>query len=175
MCNVHVLYWIHSWIVAIISYPCLWNLIINTFPCACVILNTFIKNDSSLITEKFFRNLIKSNRNQNAFTTFRLIWNKMDVHFVIYQSEHGKYNLISVWFYKIPKIFFGVYACYTHHCLMEWWCWIDSGHQQWWYCKSGDVSHPRKFPAWTIPTLDDSHPRQFISRLISTPDNSQPR
>ena len=34
-----------------------------------------IKNDKTLHTEKYFRNLIKSNRNQIGFTIFRLIWN----------------------------------------------------------------------------------------------------
>ena len=34
----------------------------------------------SLHTENFFRNLIKSNRNQIVFTIFCLIWNQTDVH-----------------------------------------------------------------------------------------------
>ena len=47
--------------------------------------------------EKSFRKLIKSNRNQIVFTTFRLIWNQTDtVRLVPKQSESGKYNLISV-------------------------------------------------------------------------------
>ena len=33
-------------------------------------------------TEKSFRNLIKSTRNQIVFTIFRLIWNQTDVHLV---------------------------------------------------------------------------------------------
>ena len=54
-------------------------------------------------TEEFFRNLIKSTRNQIVFTIFRLIWNQTDVRLVINQSENGKYNLISVWYNKISK------------------------------------------------------------------------
>ena len=58
-----------------------------------------------LYTKKFFRNLIKSNRNQIVFTIFRLIWNQSDDRLVPSQSVHGKYNLISVWFNQITKIF----------------------------------------------------------------------
>ena len=51
--------------------------------------------DSTLVrTEKSFRNLIYSNRNQIVFTIFRLIWKQMDVSLVSNQSENGKYNLI---------------------------------------------------------------------------------
>ena len=50
----------------------------------------------SIHTEKSFRNIIKSNRNQIVFTIFRLIYNQMDVHYVPDQSENDKYNLISV-------------------------------------------------------------------------------
>ena len=46
-------------------------------------------------TEKSFRNLIKSTRNQNVINIFRLIWNQTDVRLVPNQSENGKYNLIS--------------------------------------------------------------------------------
>ena len=42
----------------------------------------------ALHTEKSFRILIISNRNQIVFTIFRLFWNQTDV----------RYNLISVWF-----------------------------------------------------------------------------
>ena len=57
-------------------------------------------------TEKYFRNHIKSNRNQIVFTIFQLIRNKMDtVRLVPSQSENGKYNLISVWLNKISKRF----------------------------------------------------------------------
>ena len=52
----------------------------------------------SCCTQKSFRNLIKSNRNQIVFTIFRLIWNQTDVRLVPNQSANGKYNLISVWF-----------------------------------------------------------------------------
>ena len=51
------------------------------------------------------RNLIKSTRNQIVFTIFPLIWNQTNVRFVPYQSENGKYNMISSWFNKISKIF----------------------------------------------------------------------
>ena len=47
-------------------------------------------------TEKYFRNLIKSIRNQIVFTIFRLIWHQTDVCLVPNQSENGEYNLISV-------------------------------------------------------------------------------
>ena len=46
--------------------------------------------------EKYFRNLIKSNRDQIAYTIFRLIWNQTDVRLVPNRSENGKYNLILV-------------------------------------------------------------------------------
>ena len=48
-----------------------------------------------LHTEKSFRNLIKSNRNQNVLTMHRFIRNQTDVRLVTNQSENGKYNLIS--------------------------------------------------------------------------------
>ena len=58
----------------------------------------------SLHTEKYFRNVIKSNRNQIEFTMHQLIWNQMDtVRLVSNKSENGKYNLISVWFNKILR------------------------------------------------------------------------
>ena len=57
----------------------------------------------SLHTEKSFRNLINSNRNQIVFTIFRLIWNQKDVHLITKQLEKGKYNLITVWINKISK------------------------------------------------------------------------
>ena len=47
-------------------------------------------------TEKYFRNLITSNRNQIVFTMHRLIWNKTNVSLLPNQSENGKYNLISI-------------------------------------------------------------------------------
>ena len=46
-------------------------------------------------TEKSFRNIIKSTRNQIVFTIFRLIWIQTDVRLDPNQSEIGKYNLIS--------------------------------------------------------------------------------
>ena len=60
-----------------------------------------------LNTEKYFRNLIKSNRNQIVFTIFRLIWNSKRTlsACVPNQSENGKYNLISVRLNKISKRF----------------------------------------------------------------------
>ena len=51
------------------------------------------------------RNHFKSNRNQIVFTMHQLIRNQTDVCLVPNQSVHGKYNLISVWFNKISKIF----------------------------------------------------------------------
>ena len=51
---------------------------------------------SDVYTEKYFRNLIKSNRNQIVFTMQRLTWNETDVRLVPKQSENDKYNLISV-------------------------------------------------------------------------------
>ena len=61
---------------------------------------------AKLHTEKSFRNLIKSNPEQIHFTIFLLIWNQMDtVHLVQNQSENYKYNLISVGFNNISKIF----------------------------------------------------------------------
>ena len=47
-------------------------------------------------TEKYFRNLIKSNRNQIVFTIFRLIGIQTDVRLDPNQSVHCTYNLISV-------------------------------------------------------------------------------
>ena len=49
-----------------------------------------------LHTEKSFRNLIKSTRNQIVFTIFRLIWNQKDVRLVPNKLENSKYNLILV-------------------------------------------------------------------------------
>ena len=46
-------------------------------------------------TEKYFRNLIESTRNQIVFTIFRLVWIKTEVRLDPNQSENGKYNLIS--------------------------------------------------------------------------------
>ena len=68
------------------------------------------QNSAGVHTEKSFRNLIKSNRNQILFTIFWLIWYQKDVSLVPNQSVHGKYNLISVWFHKISKRFLCVYS-----------------------------------------------------------------
>ena len=52
----------------------------------------------------FFRNLIKSTRNQIVFTILRSLWiqtNAVRLH--PNRSENGKYNLISGWFNKISR------------------------------------------------------------------------
>ena len=54
-------------------------------------------------TEKYFRNPIKSTRNQILFTIFRLIWNQTDVHLVPNHSENGKCNLIPVYLTRFRK------------------------------------------------------------------------
>ena len=56
-------------------------------------------------TEKYFRNLIKSQRNQIVFIIFWLISNQTDVRLDPNQSKNGKYNLILVWINKVPKSF----------------------------------------------------------------------
>ena len=60
-------------------------------------------------TEKSFRNLVESTRNQIVFTISRLIWNQTDVRLIQNQSEYGKYNLISVRLNKISKKMIVVY------------------------------------------------------------------
>ena len=62
-------------------------------------------------TEKSFRSLIKSTRNQIVFTIFRMILNQTNVRLVPNQSENGKYNLVSGWFNNIVKRFLCVYGC----------------------------------------------------------------
>ena len=61
-----------------------------------------------ILAEKSRRNLSKSNRNQIVFTIF-LDWfgtaNGRCPFAVPHQSKNGKFNLISVWFNKISKIF----------------------------------------------------------------------
>ena len=59
---------------------------------------------------KIFQNLIlkQTEINQIIFSIFWFIWNQMDVRVVPNQSENGKYNLISVCFDKISKIFLSV-------------------------------------------------------------------
>ena len=55
-----------------------------------------------LHTEKSFRNIIASNRNQIVFTNFWLIWNQTDgFRLVPNRSINGNHNLISGWFNKI--------------------------------------------------------------------------
>ena len=66
----------------------------------------------TLRTEKYFRNLIKSNWNQIVFTSLWLIWNQTDFRLYPNQSENGKYNLISVWFNKNSKRFLCSQAAY---------------------------------------------------------------
>ena len=46
-----------------------------------------------IYTQKSFRNLIKSNRNQIIFTIFGLIWNQTEVRLVPNQSENGKIKI----------------------------------------------------------------------------------
>ena len=48
----------------------------------------------AMYKEKYFFNLVKSTRNQNVFTIFRLIWSQTDVRLDPNQLENGKYNLI---------------------------------------------------------------------------------
>ena len=64
-------------------------------------------------TEKYFRNLIKSYRNQIVFIIFRLVWNRKWTASVCVpnQSKNRKYNLISVWIYKIQRRFFLCVLC----------------------------------------------------------------
>ena len=62
-----------------------------------------LSSPKNVHTEKSFRNLIKSNRNQIVFTIFRLIWHQKDVRLVPNQSENGEYNRISVSFNMISK------------------------------------------------------------------------
>ena len=59
--------------------------------------------------EKYFRNIIKSNRNQIVFTIFQLTWRQSDVRLVPNQSENGNYNLILGSFNKISKKILYVY------------------------------------------------------------------
>ena len=65
----------------------------------------------SVHTEKCFRNLIKSNRNQIVFTIFRLIWNSKRTLSVCCSNSIGAWLIqsIAVWFNKIPKRLLYVY------------------------------------------------------------------
>ena len=67
--------------------------------------------------EKSFLNLVKLNRNRIVFTIFWLIWRQTEVRWVPNQSENCKYNLISVWFNKIPKRFLYVHS--RNSCTVE--------------------------------------------------------
>ena len=71
-----------------------------------------------LHTEKSFRNLIKSNRNQIVFTMHRLILTQKGIRLDPNQSENRKYNLISVWFKTISKRFFCVQKC-ERECIVN--------------------------------------------------------
>ena len=53
----------------------------TTAPITLTFLSQFERFIMKLLldTEKYFRNLMKSTRNQIVFTIFRLIWNKTDV------------------------------------------------------------------------------------------------
>ena len=46
--------------------------------------------------ENYFRNLVKSNRNQIEFTIFRLIWIQTEVRLESNQSENGKYIIAKL-------------------------------------------------------------------------------
>ena len=53
-------------------------------------------------TEKYFRNLVKSNRNQILFTIFPIDLELQAKFFLApNHSENGKYNLILVWFTRL--------------------------------------------------------------------------
>ena len=67
---------------------------------------------SSMITihaDKFFRNLIKSNRNQIVFTIFRLIYNQTEYSLYPNQWECGIYNQTFVDFATIRSRFLFVF------------------------------------------------------------------
>ena len=75
-------------IIQIVMYPIIWTLIIW-------------KQHANLIHERthnYFRNIIKSNRNQIVFTIFRLIWNPTDVRLVslcVYTQRNSLLNLVK--------------------------------------------------------------------------------
>ena len=78
----------------------------GTFPGVFHVRQPFLSNFlPTRYTEIYFRNLIKSTRNQIIFTIFRLIWNQTDVRLDPNQSKDGKYNLISGLFDKILNNF----------------------------------------------------------------------
>ena len=82
--------------------------------CSCFRLSVILLK---LTHRKFFRNLIKLNRNHIVFTIFRLVWNQTDVRLVPNQSENGIHNMISGWLNKARSI---------GHI----WCWLST----WSYC-----------------------------------------
>ena len=71
----------------------------------CAIISWMRKRMGSYTQTIFLWNLIKWNRNQIVFTTFRWIWIQTNVRLDSNLSENGKYNLISVWINKIPIFF----------------------------------------------------------------------
>ena len=103
------------------SYDCFWVLLLirsqsGTFPFfpLFIFLFSFLSffvncNFRQLDTLRhFFRNLIKSTRNQIVFTIFRLIWIQMDARLNPNQSKNCEYNLIWVdltriisWFLRV--------------------------------------------------------------------------
>ena len=60
----------------------------------------------------------------DLFTIFRLIWNQTDIRLVPKQSENGNYNLISVWFNKIPKSFLCVWCARAAYNPVTWQTWF---------------------------------------------------
>ena len=63
---------------------------------------------SCMHKEKYFRNVVKSTRNQIVFTIFRLTWIQTDIHLDPSHSKNSNYNLISGWFNKISNRFLRV-------------------------------------------------------------------
>ena len=57
--------------------------------------NIFNQTSSFVHTEKSFRNLVKSNRNQIVFIIFQLIWNQTNVRLVQNQSSE---MVNTIWF-----------------------------------------------------------------------------
>ena len=81
-------------------------LIVSIVPlCSIFRFTIFSSPGNRCFAQKYFWNLIKSNRNQIVFIIFRLIWNETNIRLVPDQSENDKYNLIWIWFNKISKRF----------------------------------------------------------------------
>ena len=78
-------------------------------------IKTFDHFRSKIHTEKSFRNLINSNWNQTVFTIFRMIQNQTDVRLVPNRSVNGYYNMITVWYNKISKLFLCGYDQINFH------------------------------------------------------------